>query len=216
MDGSQDVVRSQIIAAVRRIAESGLSHGRSGNVSARCGEGFVVTPSALAFEAIDASDLVRLDRDGEVVSGLHRPSTEWPVHRAIYQERPEAGGIVHAHPPHATALSCTRSEIPPFHYMVAAAGGRSIRCAGYARPGSAELARQVVAALDGRRACLLANHGMVSLGPTVGAALEMALEVENLAWQYWLARQIGKPVLLSDADVDALLKQFETYGKEAD
>jgi L-fuculose-phosphate aldolase len=215
MDGSQEVVRSELIAAVRRIAASGLSHGKSGNVSARCRGGFVVTPSALAWEAIDASDLVRLDPDGEVVSGSHRPSTEWPVHRTIYQQRPEVGGIVHAHPPHATALSCARSEIPPFHYMIAAAGGRSIRCAGYARPGSAELAQQVVVALAGRRACLLANHGMISLGPTVSAALEMALEVENLARQYWLTLQIGEPVLLRDTEVDALLEQFQTYGEEA-
>jgi len=208
---SPEPKRSEVLRAAQRLSETGLSLGTSGNVSCRGDGGMLLTPTALSYARMSEEDIVELNLEGELLAGHRRPSTEWPFHAAIYRGRPEAGGVVHAHPPYATAVSCARREIPPFHYMVAIAGGRSIRCAGYAKPGSRALAELAVEALTGRQACLLANHGLISLGSTVDEAFDLAIEVENLARQYWLTLQIGPPALLSDAEMDIILRHFETY-----
>jgi L-fuculose-phosphate aldolase len=206
-----NVGRSEVLVWAQRLDAAGLSLGTSGNISARTDSGMVVTPTARRYEELTAGDLVEVDLSGRRLAGDLAPSTEWPFHALIYRQRPEVASVVHAHPPYATALACNRIEIPPFHYMVAISGGGTIRCAGYAKPGSEVLALQVVAALDGRRACLLANHGLIALGPSVRSAFALALEIENLARQYWLALQVGEPVLLSDAEMDEILTHFETY-----
>jgi L-fuculose-phosphate aldolase len=144
-----------------------------------------------------------------------RASTEWRLHACILAARPEIAGVVHAHPPFATALACLRRGIPPFHYLVAAAGGHDIPCAPYATFGTAELAEAVVETLGGRRACLMANHGMVALGSTLDAALALAVEVEALAEQYCRALQLGEPVLLSDEEMGRVTRAFEGYRGEA-
>jgi L-fuculose-phosphate aldolase len=205
------LAREEVLRWARQLESSGLSLGTSGNISARTADGMVVTPSARRYEELTAEDLVEVGLDGRLVGDQGVASTEWPFHASIYRRRPEAGGIVHAHPPYATALACHQIEIPPFHYMVAIAGGPTIRCAGYAKPGTDELADQVDQALEGRSACLLANHGLIAFGPGVREAFELALEVENLSRQYWLALQVGDPVLLSGAQMDEILAHFETY-----
>ena len=210
MTRSPQPERSEVVRAAQRLGATGLSSGTSGNLSRRLDDGFLITPSALPYERTGEDDVVEMVA-GEVVSSSRRPSTEWPFHAAIYAARPEVGGVVHAHPPYATALSCARREIPPFHYMVGVAGGRSIRCAGYARPGSEALAELAVGALAGRNACLLANHGMISVGATLPAAFDLALEVETLARQYWLTLQIGEPVLLSGDEMEEILAHLEVY-----
>jgi L-fuculose-phosphate aldolase len=189
-----------------------LNPGRSGNVSERFGGGFLVTPSGLPYERMAAGDIVFVDADG-AAQGARKPSSEWPLHRGIYRTRPEAGGVAHTHSPFATTLACLRRPIPPFHYEVAFAGGRDIRCAGYATFGTAELSELALAALEGRRACLLANHGAVAFGDTVESALELAEKVEALARLYWQALQIGEPVLLDEVEMDRVVGKFTTYGK---
>lgn len=206
-----DRARHEVLAWAQRLESAGLGVGTSGNISARTASGLLVTPTARRYEDMTATDLVEIDLSGRVLSGDSTPSTEWPFHASIYRHRPDVGSIVHAHSPYATALACNRIEIPPFHYMVAISGGRTIRCAGYAKPGSEKLAVLVTEALKGRLACLLANHGLIALGSSVRSAFDLALEVENLARQYSLALQVGKPVLLSGAQMDEILAYFETY-----
>jgi L-fuculose-phosphate aldolase len=206
-----DELRSAVAHAARRMSERGLSAGTSGNVSARVEGGMLVTPSAVPYAEIDARDIVLVDLEGRVLEGERKPTTEWPMHAALYGARPDAGAVVHAHAPFCTTLATLRRDIPAFHYMVAVAGGDSIRCAPYATFGTPELARNAVAALEGRSACLLANHGMVALGPSPAAALELAAQVESLAELYWRALQVGEPVLLTDREMAEALERFGDY-----
>ena len=152
--------------------------------------------------------------DGESHDRL-APSSEWPFHQAIYRDRPDLHAIVHTHSPFATSLACLDRGIPAFHYMVAIAGGNDIRCAPYATFGTRALADHVVAAIASRKACLLSHHGMIAAESTLAAALALAIEVETLAEMYWRALQIGEPTLLSDAEMNAVLEKFVTYGRLA-
>jgi len=154
---------------------------------------------------------VAMDMAGRV-KGARKPSSEWRIHRDILTSRPEAGAVLHAHPPYATTLAVLGRGIPAFHYMVAMAGGDSIRCAPYETFGTEELSRAALKALQGRRACLMANHGMVVFGRDIPHALRLALEVETLAGQYCRALQIGKPKLLSKAEMKVNVEKFKTYG----
>lgn len=205
---------ARVVATARALHTSGLNRGTSGNVSARTPTGFLVTPSGFPYGAMTPRDLVAMTLDGKP-RGRHAPSTEWPFHAAVYRARPEAGAIVHVHSESAMALACLRRDVPAFHYMVAVAGGRTIRCAPYATFGTDALAAHAVAALEGRRACLLANHGQLTLGSTLDAALQLAVEVESLCATYLRALTVGAPVLLSDAEMDEVLAKFATYGAGA-
>jgi L-fuculose-phosphate aldolase len=205
-------LRAALADAARAMSSRGLSQGTSGNLSARVPEGLLVTPSAVPYDEIGADAIVLVDPDGRVLepTGL-RPSTEWRLHAAILAARPDVGAVVHTHSVFCTTLACLRMAIPAFHYMVAVAGGDSIRCADYATFGTAALADHAVAALDGRLACLLANHGMVAVGASPGAALALAAEVETLAEQYWRALQAGQPALLSADEMAEALAAFSDY-----
>lgn len=198
-----------LIEAARNLDRLGFMPSKAGNLSFRTAKGFTITPSGLAYDGLTEGDLVKLDLQGERQGGHRRPSSEWRLHAAIYAARGDALAIVHTHSPRATALACARRDIPPFHYMIAQAGGDDIRCARYATFGTQELADQAVAALDGRRACLLANHGVVALGRTVADAETLAREVENLAGMYldMLAARV-EPVPLSPAEMEAVRAQF--------
>lgn len=178
----EPTLRQDLVSHGARLAASGLSQGTSGNLSARCGDGFLITPSGTPYEDITAQGLVMVDRDGRWPAGLH-PSSEWRFHRDIYLARPDAGAIVHVHPPYATALAMCRRDIPPAHYMIAVGGGDSIRCAGYHTYGTQALSDAVLAALEDRLACLMANHGMIALGATLAQAMWRAVEV----WRPWPA-----------------------------
>jgi L-fuculose-phosphate aldolase len=205
-------LRKELADTAGAMSSRGLSQGTSGNLSARAPEGMLITPSAVPYDEMGADAMVLMDLDGRVLErAAHKPSTEWRLHAAILTARPEAGAIVHTHSVFCTTLACLRMEIPAFHYMVAVAGGDSIRCADYATFGTAALADHAVAALDGRLACLLANHGMVALGPTPRAALALAVEVETLAEQYWRVLQAGQPALLSADEMADALAAFRDY-----
>lgn len=206
-------LRARVIAAARDLAATGLSPQMSGNVSARNGGSVLITPSGIPYTALSPDDISEIAMNGEVLAGPHAPSSEWQMHAAIYEAFPQAGGIVHAHSDFATVLAVMKREIPPFHYMVAVAGGRNIRVADYATFGTAELARNAVAALEGRRACLLAHHGQIAFGESVEAALHLAHEVETLSAQYWRALQLGEPDLLSDEEMALNVEKFRTYGR---
>ena len=211
---SERELRTAIVATAREMNAAKINRGKSGNVSARLGAGFLITPTGIPYDAMTPDDIVAMTLDG-VARGDRAPSSEWRFHRDLYRAREEFHAIVHVHAPFATTLACVRRGIPAFHYMVATAGGRDIRCAPYATFGSPELAALAVAAMADRRACLLANHGMIAAGRDLAGALALAIEVEGLAEMYWRALQIGEPALLSDAEMDAVLGKFLTYGQAA-
>ncbi len=202
-----------MVEAARRLASMGLNPGRSGNLSARVEGGFIVTPSGAAYDTLHPDDLVFLDAEGGFGGGQREPSTEWRLHRDAFAHRPDAGAVVHTHSSFATTLACLGRGIPAFHYEVAFAGGSDIRCAPYATFGTQELSDHARAALEGRRACLLANHGVVALGETIEQAVGLAEKVESLARLYCQALQIGEPMLLSEVEMKRVVEKFEHYGR---
>ncbi len=209
MNHTELELRRELVHTCLEAGRRGINHGSSGNASVRVDGGMLITASALASEAMGPDDVVLVDAEGRA-RGHRRPSSEWPFHSAIYDERPDVLAIVHLHSPAATALATLRQGIPAFHYMVALAGG-PIRCSPYALFGSDALARHAVEALRDRRACLLGNHGQIATGSTLAEALELAHEVEALADQYLRARAVGEPVLLSDDELAEALARFASY-----
>ena len=209
-------LREAVIATALAMNAAGINRGKSGNVSARwrdgAVDGFLITPTGVPYHHTAPEQIVAMTLGGEARGAL-LPSSEWRFHRDIYVARADAQAIVHTHAPFATSLACMHRGIPPFHYMVAVAGGKDIRCAPYATFGTQELSDHAVAALEGRSACLLANHGTIAVGSSPEHALALAVEVETLAEMYWRALQIGEPVLLSDAEMDVVLEKFRTYGQ---
>lgn len=208
-------LRAALAETARQTVKHGLNKGSSGNLSVRLCEGFLITPSGLANDTLVPAQMVAVDMEGQSGGSL-KPSSEWRIHRDVYRARAEIHAVVHAHSPHAVSLSCLRHGIPPFHYMVGAAGGKDIRCAAYATFGTQALSDAVLAALEERRACLMANHGLVAVGASLDGALALAVEVEELCAQYWRAKLMGEPVLLSDAEMDEVLERFEHYGQPKD
>lgn len=205
--------REEVLATALAMNASGINRGTAGNVSARSGSGFLITPTGLAYDEITAADIVAMSMDGSF-SGNRKPSSEWRFHRDIYAQRPEAGAVVHAHSPSATALACMDFSIPAFHYMIARFGGTDVRCAAYATFGSQELSDSVVKALAGRSACLLSHHGMLVLGRDLKQALSLAVELETISEQYWRVLQIGGPSLLPEDEMARVLEKFASYGQQ--
>jgi L-fuculose-phosphate aldolase len=201
--------REALIAAAREMAARGLSAGTAGNVSLRTPEGILITPSATPYEALTPEMIPLLKPDGSY-EGRYRPSSEWRFHLDIYLARPDVGGVVHHHAPYTTGLAMARREIPACHYMIARFGGAPVRLAPYALFGTAELSTHVLAALQGRTACLMENHGGIAVGRDVNAALAAATELEVLAQQYTLSLAAGGPILLSEAEIQAAIQQFAT------
>lgn len=210
---SGPAARTALAAAAKRLDAAGFMPSKSGNLSLRDDDGFLITPAALPYAELTEADLVRVGPDGSIAPGQRRPSSEWRLHAAIYAARPDAMAIVHTHSPKATALSCARADIPPFHYMILMAGG-AVRCAAHATFGTEALARNAVRALEGRGAALLANHGAVAIGATLAKAEALAREVENLAGQYLALLAAGlRPVLLTPKELDEAAAQFRDYGR---
>ena len=205
---------ADLVQAMEYLERVGLNTGNAGNVSCRAGGNrYLITPSGVAPSALTAESIVRMPQHGMGGAGNLKPSTEFPMHSAIYQARPEVRAIVHTHSAYATALACKRESIPAFHYMIAVAGGDSIRCAPYATFGTKELSEHAVATLSGRTACLLANHGVLALSSDPLAAAKLALEVEQLAKQYCIALQCGEPEILNKKQMQEVLEKFEHYGQ---
>ena len=208
---AHEALRGELIHWARQLTATGLTRNTSGNLSHRVEGGFLVTPSGMDYATLEPADIVFVDFDGRA-EGRRLPSSEWRFHRDILTARPEAGVVLHAHSPFATSLACLREGIPAFHYMVAQAGGADIRCAPYATFGTESLSAHAVAALEDRRACLLANHGMIAIGADFARTFKLAVEVETLAEMYWRARQIGEPVILDAAEMAVVIEKFRSYG----
>jgi L-fuculose-phosphate aldolase len=197
-----------------------MNRASSGNCSVRVSGGFLVTPSGIPAEELSEELLVEMNLEGDVVSGPSKlqkgssvkPSSEWRFHRDIYAMRPEVNAVVHSHSPFATTLACLNLDIPPFHYMIAVAGGDSIRCAPYQLFGTQELSNAALQALNGRKACLLQNHGMIAIGSSLQDAMRVAIETESLCEQYWRVIQVGKPHLLTSEEMSRVLEKFKSYG----
>ncbi|MES1925613.1 class II aldolase/adducin family protein [Salinisphaera sp. T31B1] len=209
---SEQALRSAIIDYGQALTARGLNHGTTGNIGVRHRDGLLVTPTGMAFEALEPADIVFLQANGRF-EGRRAPTSEWRFHRDILAARDDVNAVVHTHSPYATALAIRRVEIPPLHYMIAKAGGPTIRCAAYATFGTRELSSAVLDALRQRHACLLANHGMIACGVTLEAAFALAVEVEELARLYVLTLQTGGPVLLDEAEVARVVDKFKTYGE---
>ncbi|AJP49359.1 fuculose phosphate aldolase [Rugosibacter aromaticivorans] len=197
----------------------GLNRGSAGNVSARCDDGCIITPTGIEHADCTPGDMVKLGVGDTVdISGTpfnrRKPSSEWRFHRDIYAAFPAAGAVIHAHSPFATALACQQQDIPPFHYMVARFGGVDVRCAEYATFGTQALSDAMLHALEGRSACLMAHHGMVVYGRDLHHALALAVELETLCEQYWRVLQLGTPKLLTAAQMDEVIAKFASYGQQ--
>lgn len=203
---------AEIVDTCRKMNALGLNQGPSGNVSARLdAEHFLITPSGLPYDVMRPEDVCVMAMDGRWW-GTRRPSTEWRFHRDILKSRLDTHAVLHAHSMFSTTLACLRRGIPPFHYMIAVAGGDTIRCANYATFGTQQLSDNVLKALEGRRACLLANHGLICVGRNLEKTLGLAVEVETLAGMYCRARQHGIPRLLDKREMARVLELFRTYG----
>lgn len=207
-------LRQAIVGTCLRMNALGINHGISGNVSARCGDGFLVTPSGIPYERMAPEQIVPMDLDSGY-RGEWLPSSEWRMHMDIYAARVEAQAIVHTHSTYATALSCLRRDVPAYHYMIGVTGGSTLRCSGYATFGTQALSDTMMTALRNRSACLLANHGMICFGPDLARALWLAVEVEALCKQYFIACQAGDPLILDDEEIATVLARFRAYGKQA-
>jgi L-fuculose-phosphate aldolase len=204
-----------VIATALAMSQRGLSPGRSGNVSARWGDGMLITPSGMPYDELKPADVVFVGADGSVAANARTPSSEWRFHLAAYEARPDIAAIVHTHSLHATVLACAHKPIPAFHYMVAAAGGNDIPCVPYATFGTEELSRHVADGLKHRNACLMANHGAIAVADSLAGALDLAAEVEVLAEQYIKVLLLGEPKLLSAAEMAIVLEKFRSYGQNA-
>ena len=208
-------LRNQLIDTARQMNDCGLNQGTSGNLSVRCDGGMLITPSGMEYEQLVAEDIVFMDLDGDAQGG-RRPSSEWRFHAAIYASRADADAVLHAHPLNCSSLACMGKGIPPFHYMVAIAGGKDIRCAPYATFGGDELSGHVVSALKNRKACLMANHGLTCLDADLSSVLALAVEVEHLAAVYCNILAMGDANVLGDEEMAVVLDKFKTYGVQPD
>ena len=211
---AESKARKDIIATALAMSRSGLSPGRSGNVSARAESGMLITPTGMAYGDIEPDDIVFVADDGSVPDKQRKPSSEWRFHLAAYAARPDMHALVHTHSMHATVLASAHKPIPAFHYMVAVAGGKDIPLVPYATFGTDELSQHVARGLKDRNAILMANHGQIALGETLAAALELAHEVEVLAEQYYKVLTLGAPHILSDAEMAMMLEKFKSYGQK--
>ena len=203
----------QIIKYANMLNSEKLSTFRSGNVSLRYKNGYLITPSGVKYSLLKVDDIVFVSLDGKFDETKNKPSSEWRFHKDIYSSKNEANAIVHAHSTHATAVSAHNKDVPAFHYMVALAGGNDLKCAKYATFGTQELSDNIINALKNRKACLMSNHGQVAFGDNLEQAFELAQEVENICHQYINAIKIGEPKILSSSEMDVILEKVKNYKK---
>ncbi len=205
------IQRKAIIETTHRLRQD-----RTGNLSIRVDDGFLITPSGISNEDLDEDQIVYMAEDGSCPSDQLQPSSEWRFHCDLFINRKDVGAIIHTHSTYATVLACQRKSIPAFHYMIAEAGGDSIRCADYATFGTQQLSDNILTAMKDRKACLMANHGMLAVGKDLTEAFNLARQIEALAKQYVLSLQIGEPVILSQREMAINIEKFEHYGKQND
>lgn len=206
-------IRRAVAETARQMSLRGLTHGASGNVSARIGDGvFAVTPTGMPHATQAAADVVLVDGAGNTVDGTRRPTSELPMHLSVYRHRPDVGAVVHTHSDMATTFAVLGENLPAVHYVLGFAGPR-VLCAPYATYGTQELGANALEALGDRYAALLGNHGVLAVGPSLGAALTVAESVEVVAGLYWRARCIGSPRVLDDEEMERVMRAFASYGQ---
>lgn len=212
MTPEEQNLRQQMVATCRAMDAKGINQGTAGNLSVRFGDGFLITPSSMPYDTMQAEDIVEMGWDGTYVG--HRPSSEWRFHRDILKARSDMNVVLHCHSLYATSIACHHRTIPAFHYMVGVMGGTTLRCARYATYGTQALSDAALEALEGRKACLLGQHGQIALGKTLDAALWMAIEVETLARMYQQALVLGEPPVLPDDEMERVIAQMTrmSYG----
>jgi L-fuculose-phosphate aldolase len=207
------VLRKQLIETALEMRKCGLVQGATGNLSVRHEGGMLITPTGIDYSVLLPDDIVEMGFDGST-EGKRKPSSEWRFHAAIYQQRPEANAILHAHPTNCTALACQGLGIPAFHYMVAVAGGKDIRCAKYATFGSQQLSDHMIEALEDRKACLMAHHGLTCFESDLVRALSLDTEIEHLAGVYCRILSMGRAEILDDVEMARVVEKFKTYGRQ--
>lgn len=212
---TENQIRKKIIALCLQMNATGLNQGTSGNISARFKDFMLITPSGIPYEDLKPADIAKMKIEGEDFAwkGPSKPSSEWHFHRAILKEKPDINAIVHTHSTFSTVVSIARDDIPACHYMIAAFGGNTVRCAEYETFGTAELSRSMLKAMEGRSACLLANHGMVAGGKNLDNAMWAAVELETLSRQYYYAKLAGNMIILPDDEMARVLEKFKSYGQ---
>jgi len=208
----ETALRQALAQGYQRLARLGLNNGSAGNVSCRFGDGALISPTGADADTISPAAFVEITLTGGV-RGPGIPSSEWSMHTEIYRRYPQAQAVVHTHSDACVALACQRMAIPAFHYMLAGFGGDDVRCATYATFGTDALANAAADALEGRNACLLANHGMICHAATVDKAVASAAKLETLARQYWMSLQAGPPVLLSEEEMALVRERYKSYGR---
>ena len=210
-------LKTEVIKYSKKLNITNLSALRSGNISVRAKEkgveGFFITPSGRKYSSLKPKDIVFVSLKGVYDKKKGKPSSEWRFHQDIYVNKKDAKAIVHAHSPHATAVSSHGKSVPPFHYMIALAGGEDIKCANYATFGTKELSNNVIKALENRSACLMSNHGQVAFGKNLEQAFELAQEIENICHQYIIALKLGQPKILSFEEMKKVLDKAKHYKK---
>src|SRR5579863_3437022 len=215
---NEEKLRQILIDSCRDLERRGLNQGTAGNLSARCGDAMLITPSGVPYDRLKPDMIAKMPlarKDGRW-SGPHKPSSEWRMHRDILHARPQDGAVVHTHAIYATALSMLREDIPAAHYMIAAFGGPTVRCTAYAPYGTQELSDLVIEGLRDRHGVLLGQHGMVVTGRDLGQAMWRAVELETLAKMYVVARSIGRPHILPDEEIALTVERFKSYGYQAE
>ena len=206
---------SHLVNASLRLLQMGLNHGATGNCSCRDGDGYLITPSGVNTQDLSEEKIVRMDFLGNITENTFNlePSSEWRFHQDIMTQRKDAGAIIHTHSVYASTVSLFNKELPPFHYMIAVAGGDSVRCAPYAMFGTQDLSNNIITALKNRKACLIANHGLVTIGKDLSEALHIAEEIEHLCHLYIEAKKIAEPNLLNKKQMSEVLERFQTYSQ---
>jgi len=214
MTEEERALRTELIEACRAMNRLGINKGTAGNISVRNGDGFLISPTGIPYDKLEPEHVVQMNWDA-TFAGDVLPSSEWRFHRDILQARPDLKSVVHTHSTYATSVSILEKDIPAVHYSIAAAGGPSIRCAPYELFGTQELADVVVKALEGRRACLMAHHGVIAAHVSIARALALAVTVEELAHQYLLCLPFGEPPVLNEDQIAVVMEKFKTYGQQA-
>ncbi|MDB4040511.1 class II aldolase/adducin family protein [Methylophilaceae bacterium] len=204
-----------LIDTVLKLQDMGLNHGATGNCSCRDGDTYLITPSGIETKNLSEDKVIRMDFAGNIIDSIGnlKPSSEWRFHQDILSQRKEVGAVIHTHSIYASTFSLFGNELPPFHYMIAVAGGASVRCAPYAMFGTQELSDNIIDALVNRKACLIANHGLIAVGENLMEAFHIAEEIEHLCHLYIEAKKIGEPNLLNKKQMSDVIKRFQTYSQ---
>lgn len=213
-DSEELALRRAVIETARELNSRGINVNKSGNISARFRDGFLVTPTGVPYETLLPEDIVFIDLESGGSQGRRLPSSEWEMHAEVYRARTDAGAVAHCHSAYATALACQNMPIPAFHYMVAAAGGDSIDVVPYETFGTHALAVRAAESLRKKNACLLEHHGSLAIGKTLAKAIQLLAEVENLARQYCIVRSFGEPRLIPADEMAQVVQKFKTYGRQ--